>query len=291
MVLGFAFWRNLTGPVRGAAPALLRAGNTGNVARVSPPVPRFNVLGTAVSALSLDQARDLIVARAPRHAGGYVCCATAYNVQLARDLPQLRTAYNRSVLTTPDGMPLVWLAHWHRHRQVTRVYGPDLLLAVCDAGRATGLRHFFYGGAEGVAENLAMRLATKFPGLQVVGTHTPPFRPLAAKELDDLRNQVAAAAPHVVWIGLSSPKQELFMAEHSELFGGAVLLGVGAAFDFHSGRVRQAPLWMQRGGLEWLHRLGSEPGRLWRRYLIQNPRFVANSTAQLLGLRRFPLEG
>lgn len=258
---------------------------------MSPPVPRFNVLGTGVSAVSLEQARDLIVERAAGRGGGYVCCATAYNVQLARDLPRLRTAYNHSVLTTPDGMPLVWLAHWHRHRAVTRVYGPDLLLAVCDAGRAAGLRHFFYGGADGVAPQLAARLGERFPGLQVAGTHTPPFRPLTVDERVGLQAQITSAAAHVVWVGLSSPKQELFMADHAELFGGAVLLGVGAAFDFHSGRVRQAPRWMQRSGLEWLHRLGTEPGRLWCRYLLQNPRFVANTAAQLLGLRKFPTDG
>lgn len=252
--------------------------------------PRFNVLGTAVSALSLDQARDLVIDAARRRAGGFVCCATAYNIQLARDLPPLRAAYNRSLLTTPDGMPLVWLAKWHGHRTATRVYGPDVMLAVCDAGRAAGLTHFFYGGAEGVAEELAARLRARIPGLAVAGTYTPPFRPLNSGELDLLRAQVNRAAPHVVWIGLSSPKQELFMAEHAPLFGGAVVLGVGAAFDFHSGRVAQAPRWMQRSGLEWLHRLGTEPGRLWRRYLVDNPRFVGNTAAQLLGLRRFPVD-
>lgn len=252
--------------------------------------PRFNVLGTGVSALSLDQARDLVVAAAARRAGGCVCCATAYNVQLARRLPALRAAYNRSFLTTPDGMPLVWLARWHGHRQATRVYGPDLLLAVCDAGRAAGLTHFFYGGADGVATQLAASLAERFPGLRVAGTFTPPFRPLDANERESLHAQAVRAAPHVVWIGLSSPKQELFMAEHTALFGGAVVLGVGAAFDFHSGRVKQAPHWMQRCGLEWLFRLGTEPRRLWRRYLIQNPCFVANTVAQLIGVRKFPVE-
>lgn len=251
---------------------------------------RFNVLGTGVSAVSLAQARDLIVSRAAGRAGGYVCCATAYNVQLARDLPELRAAYNRSFLTTPDGMPLVWLARHHGHRDATRVYGPDVMLAVCDAGRDAGLRHFFFGGADGVAPELAARLRERYPGLQVAGTHTPPFRTLTPEELAELRGQVAAAGAHVVWVGLSSPKQELFMAQHAESLGGAVLLGVGAAFDFHSGRVRQAPRWMQRSGLEWLHRLGTEPGRLWRRYLIQNPRFVASTAAQLLGLRRFPID-
>jgi N-acetylglucosaminyldiphosphoundecaprenol N-acetyl-beta-D-mannosaminyltransferase len=253
-------------------------------------IPRFNVLGTGVSALSLAQARDLVVAARSRKQLGYVCCATAYNVNLARSCAEFRRQYNGSYLTTPDGMPLVWLGRWHGHRHVTRVYGPDLLAAVCDAGRDVGLRHFFYGGQPGVAERLRDSLLTRFPGLQVVGTFTPPFRELTAPEQAELRTRVAAAQPNVIWVGLSSPTQERFMATHGPALDAGLLVGVGAAFDFLSGRVPQAPRWMQRSGLEWLHRLATDPRRLWRRYLLHNPMFVLRTLAQLTGLRSYPTE-
>lgn len=256
---------------------------------VAPP-PRFNVLGTGVSALSLEQARDLVLAaRTTRHAG-YVCCATAYNTNLARTDAALRRAYNASWLTTPDGMPLVWLGHWHGQRHVTRVYGPDLMLAVCEAGRSVGLKHYFFGGQEGVAGQLRDQLTARLPGLQVVGTFTPPFRELTSNEFAALQADIASLQPDIVWIGLSTPKQEKFMAAHAASLDASVLIGVGAAFDFLSGRVPQAPRWMQRSGFEWLHRLATEPRRLWKRYLLHNPMFVMRTLGQLSGTRNYPLE-
>ncbi|HEX2862081.1 MAG TPA: WecB/TagA/CpsF family glycosyltransferase [Lacunisphaera sp.] len=251
--------------------------------------PRFNVLGTGVSALSLEQARDLVLTARAGTPLGYICCATAYNVNLARADTALRAAYNRSFLTTPDGMPLVWLGRSHGHRDITRVYGPDLMEAVCAAGRAPGLRHFFYGGEPGVAEQLREKFLARFPGVQVVGTVTPPFRELTEIELSTLRATVAAARPDVLWVGLSSPKQEHFMAAHAAALEAGLLIGVGAAFDFLSGRVPQAPRWMQRNGLEWCHRLCTEPRRLWKRYLVQSPLFVVRTFAQRAGLRKYPL--
>jgi N-acetylglucosaminyldiphosphoundecaprenol N-acetyl-beta-D-mannosaminyltransferase len=272
---------------------LRRATIARNLRAVSLPAQspvRFNVLGTGVSALALTQARDLVLAARGRKQLGYVCCATAYNVNLARSDTALRAAYNRSYLTTPDGMPLVWLGRLHGHRGITRVYGPDLMAAVCDAGRETGLRHFLYGGAHGVAAELRDRLTARFPGLQVAGTFTPPFRALDATELAELRACVAAARPDVIWVGLSSPAQEHFMAAHAASLDAGLLVGVGAAFDFLSGRRPQAPRWMQRSGLEWLHRLGTEPRRLWRRYLVHNPMFVLRTLAQLAGLGNYPVD-
>lgn len=256
---------------------------------MSPP-PRFNVLGTGVSALSLDQTRDLVLTARGQTRLGYLCCATAYNLNLARTDPALRAAYNRSLLTTPDGMPLVWLGRWHGHRHITRVYGPDIMELVCDTGRAAGLTHYLYGGKPGVAEELKARLIARFPGLQVVGTFTPPFRSLNPDELAALRADLAAKHPDVVWVGLSTPTQEKFMTEHGPLLDAGLLIGVGAAFDFLSGRVPQAPRWMQRSGLEWFHRLCTEPTRLWQRYLVQSPLFVIRTFAQLVGLRKYPLD-
>jgi N-acetylglucosaminyldiphosphoundecaprenol N-acetyl-beta-D-mannosaminyltransferase len=208
----------------------------------------------------------------------------------AQDDPALRTILNHAFLNTPDGMPLVWLGRWHGHRQVTRVYGPDLMLAVCDAGRAVGLTHYFYGGVPGVAEELRTRLTARFPGLRVVGASTPPFRPLTAAEAAALQDEVARTRPDVLWVGLSTPKQERFMAAHAATLDTGLLVGVGAAFDFHAGRVRQAPRWIQRSGGEWLFRLCLEPRRLGPRYLKANPRFVLGVFAQLCGLHRHPLE-
>ena len=252
----------------------------------SPTTPlRYNVLGVGVSALTLAQARDLILAARGQLRRGYVCLATAHGLTEAQRDPELKRIYNASFLTTPDGMPLVWLGP----RGVERVYGPDLMLTVCDAGRATGLRHYFYGGTEGVADELRARLVDRFPGLQVVGTFTPPFRALDAGELAALRADVTRTRPDVIWVGLSSPKQEKFMSQHGRDLDAALLIGVGAAFDFHSGRVRQAPRWIQRSGFEWLFRLCTEPRRLGRRYLTTTPLFAARVLAQRLRLKSYSL--
>lgn len=252
--------------------------------------PRFNVLGTGVSALALDQACALVLGVRGQCQLGYICCATAYNINQARADEALRSAYNRSLLTTPDGMPLVWLGRWLGHKGITRVYGPDLMLAVCEAGRAAGLTHYFYGGKPGVAEELREKLSVRFPGLQVVGTFTPPFRALTVDEVATLRADIAARKPDIIWVGLSTPTQEKFMAEHAGTFATGLLIGVGAAFDFLSGRVPQAPRWMQARGLEWLHRLCTEPSRLWKRYLIYSPMFVLRTLAQLTGLKKYPIK-
>ena len=195
---------------------------------------------------------------------------------------------NDAFLCTPDGMPMVWAGRLDGHAEMRRVYGPDLMLDVCAWSETSGAKHFFYGGADGVAELLAQKLKNKFPKLQVVGTYTPPFRALNEAELKALQEKVSVTRPDFFWVGLSTPKQEKFMAEFLPQLDATLMVGVGAAFDFHSGRVRQAPRWMQRSGLEWLYRLGSEPRRLWRRYCRNNPLFVLNFLAQLTGLKKFP---
>lgn len=251
---------------------------------------RFNVLGVGVSALSLARAGELVLAARGQLRLGYVCLCTTHGLGEARRDPVLRAIFNRSYLTTPDGMPLVWFGRRQGRREITRVYGPDLLLAVCDAGRATGLRHYFYGGQPGVAGLLREKLVARFPGLQVVGTFTPPFRPLTDPEFAGLRDEIAARRPDVVWVGLSTPKQEHFMAGAWEKLDAGLLIGVGAAFDFHSGRIAQAPRWMQSSGLEWLFRLGTEPRRLAKRYLVYNTLFLLRALTQLTGLRKYPMD-
>jgi N-acetylglucosaminyldiphosphoundecaprenol N-acetyl-beta-D-mannosaminyltransferase len=249
-----------------------------------PPVPRYNVLGVGVSALTFSQARDLVVGARGAKKLGYICLCTVNGLAEARSDPEFRRIFNESWLTTPDGMPVVWMGP----PGVERVYGPDLMLAVCDAGRPAGLRHYFCGGAPGVAAEMGARLSARFPGLQVAGTFTPPFRDLNAEELALLKSAVARSRADIVWVGLGTPKQERFMAGPGRELDAALLVGVGAAFDFHSGRVRQAPRWIRRIGLEWLFRLCMEPRRLGPRYLRTNTVFVLRLAAQKLGIRRYP---
>lgn len=221
---------------------------------------------------------------------GYVCITGVHGVMEAQADEGFRRILNRSLLCTPDGMPMVWLGRLAGHAGMGRVYGPDLMELLCAEGRGENWRHYFYGGAEGVAEQLRERLTARFPGLCVCGTFTPPFRDLNPAELDELASDIDQSRPDILWIGLSTPKQERFMAAHLSRLNVSLMIGVGAAFDFHSGRVRQAPRWIQRSGFEWLFRLGQEPRRLWRRYLRNNPRFLARVALQFTGLRKYPLE-
>ena len=252
-------------------------------------VPRINVLGVGVSALNMEMALEIIEGWIERREPHYVCVTGVHGVMESQRDENLRRIHNRAGLVTPDGMPLVWLSRLKGFRHVERVYGPDLMLALCGRSAAKGYRHFFYGGAQGVPEQLAARLQERFPGLQVAGTFSPPFRPLTPEEDDQIIQMINEAAPDIVWVGLSTPKQERWMAEHVGRLTAPVLIGVGAAFDFLTGRKPQAPRWMQRAGLEWLFRLLTEPRRLWRRYLINNPLFVALVVLQALGARKWEM--
>jgi N-acetylglucosaminyldiphosphoundecaprenol N-acetyl-beta-D-mannosaminyltransferase len=187
-------------------------------------------------------------------------------------------------------MPLVWLSHLKGHTEVERVYGPDLMLACCSRSLERGYRHYLYGGGPGVPERLAERLRQRFPGISIVGCHSPPFRPLTATEDAAIVRQINEARPDIVWVSLSTPKQERWMATHRSPLLAPVMIGVGAAFDMHAGLKPQAPRWMQRSGLEWLFRLLSEPRRLWRRYLRNNPLFVWQLLLQALGLKRYDVD-
>lgn len=233
-------------------------------------LPRYNVLGVEINALNLARATREIIAGSQTPKQGYVCVTGVHGVIESQDDPLLRQIHNDAYLVTPDGMPMVWLGP----KGTERVYGPDLMLSVCDLGRAAGLRHFFLGGDSGVADQLKRQLLQRWPDLQIVGTFTPPFRELTAPELGDLQARLSTAAPHVIWVGLGTPKQERFMARYHRELDCGLMVGVGAAFDFHAGLKPQAPKWMQRSGLEWLYRLLKEPTRLGPRYLRNNPRFL-----------------
>ncbi len=231
------------------------------------------VLGVGVDASTLPEAADRILGHVDTRAGGYVCVRDVHGVVLCQDDPDLLDIHRRAAMVTTDGMPLVRAVRRAGHTDATRVYGPDLMLEVCSR-RVGTLRHFLYGSYPDVLEHLRRNLEARFPGLEVVGAHSPPFRALTDAEAAEERELLCAVRPDVIWVGLSTPKQERWMAANADHLDGAVLVGVGAAFDFHAGRKRQAPKWMQRAGLEWLFRMLSEPRRLGRRYLAVVPRFL-----------------
>jgi len=252
-------------------------------------IERVNILGVGVSAIDRARALEIIdhwVARREQH---YVCVTGVHGIMESHRDEGLRRIHNRAGLVTPDGMPLVWLSWLSGQRHVERVYGPDLMLACCERPSIRRYRHFFYGGAKGVAQRLADRLGSRFPGLIVAGTYTPPFGPLSTEEDQAIVQQINEADPDIVWVGLSTPKQERWMHAHVRRLHAPVLIGVGAAFDFHAGLKRQAPRWIQRSGLEWLFRLATEPRRLWRRYLSNNPAFIWRVLLQVAGIARYEL--
>ena len=252
------------------------------------PPKRINVLGVGISELNYDVALDQIRAAITGRGKGYVTVTGVHGVSESQDDASLRDIHNASFLSTPDGMPMVWMGKLAGSPVINRVYGPDLMLKVLEAGVAPGWRHFFFGGGPGVAEELQAALTARIPGLQVVGTYTPPFRPLNESEDADLARQVSESRPDCFWVGLSTPKQERFMAAYLPRLETTLMFGVGAAFDFHSGKVPQAPAVLQKAGLEWAYRLLKEPKRLWRRYLRNNPLFLGRSFLQLSGLRKYP---
>lgn len=235
-------------------------------------IPCYEVLGVPVSATTLETASAAVLSWASDSQGRFVIIRDVHGIMEAQEDSELMELHQRAAMVTPDGMPLVWLGR-HAGHPVERTCGPDLMEKILSQSPQTGLRHYFYGGKPGIAERLRKVFESSYPGVAIVGTGAPPFRPLSPQELADAAERIRESGAHVVWIGISTPKQEFLMRDLAPLVP-ATLLGVGAAFDFHSGAVKRAPLWMQRNGLEWLHRLASEPRRLWRRYLVMAPRFV-----------------
>jgi N-acetylglucosaminyldiphosphoundecaprenol N-acetyl-beta-D-mannosaminyltransferase len=238
------------------------------------------ILGVPVSAIDMTDALATIAGWIANRDHQYVCVNTVNSVLAALDDPQLAEVYRNAGLVTPDGMPLVWISRARGHSRVSRVYGPDLMLACCDTFRKHGVRHFLYGGAEGVPERLSEKLSARFPGLTVAGAYSPPFRALTEDERVRDIERINESTPDIVWVGLGAPKQDYWMAANRHQIEAPVLIGVGAAFDFHAGVKRQAPVWMRRRGLEWLFRLATEPGRLAHRYIVGNSRFLGLLAAE-----------
>lgn len=238
------------------------------------PADRIEILGTPVSLTDHRRAADKVLSLVAERQSAFICVRDVHGIMLARRDQQFRDIHREAVLVLPDGMPLVHVARLRGHRDIARVAGADFVDTLADRGGASGLRHYFHGGRPGVAERMAANLAHRYPGLCVAGWSTPPFGERGEDELEAELRAIRDASPDVVWVGLSTPRQERWMHRHRHALPGMTLIGVGAAFDFHAGTVRRAPRWMRRATLEWLHRLLSEPRRLWRRYLVLAPSFV-----------------
>lgn len=257
---------------------------------LAPPTNnRANVLGVGVHAIDLPTAATLIENAVREGRKGYVCVTSVHGVMEAQRDPEFRKILNRALLIAPDGMPTVWVGRLQGKSAMKRVFGPDLMMEICRRSAYTGMRHFLYGGNPGIVDQLAENLARKVPGIKIVGTFTPPFRPLDLSEQLWLEKRIDAARPDIVWVGLSTPKQERFMAANFRRLPVKIMIGVGAAFDIHTGHVKDAPQWIKNAGLQWAHRLSQEPGRLWKRYLVNNSSFLTALSLQLIGLRRYSL--
>jgi N-acetylglucosaminyldiphosphoundecaprenol N-acetyl-beta-D-mannosaminyltransferase len=218
----------------------------------------------------------------------FICVTGMHGVTEAQHDGEFKDILNASDLVVPDGFPLVWLGRRKGYSQLRRrVYGPELMATFCGQTAGKAYRHFFYGGAPGVADELAKRFREKYPGLQIAGTFCPPFRALTAEEDEEVIRSIRNSHADIVWVGLSTPKQERWMFEHRDRLNVPVLIGVGAAFDIHTERTSQAPRWMQEHGLEWFFRLTHEPKRLWKRYLLYGSEFVFLVMLESLGVKRF----
>lgn len=251
---------------------------------------RVNVLGVAIHPLDMESATATIQSSLLCRVKGYICLVGVHGVMEAQHNPELRAVFANALLVSPDGMPTVWMGRLQGFKQIQRVSGPDMMIEVMRRPEFAGYTHFLCGGDYGVAEDLSVHLSARFPAVQIVGTYTPPFRPMLPDEEAELQELVHVTRPDIVWVGLSTPKQDLFMAQYLPLLDTTLMIGVGAAFLFHTGRIHDSPQWVKRAGLQWLHRLIQEPTRLWKRYLFANSRFIAKILLQLTGLKRYPAD-
>jgi N-acetylglucosaminyldiphosphoundecaprenol N-acetyl-beta-D-mannosaminyltransferase len=247
------------------------------------PMPAQDVLGVPLALTSYEHTLEWIDGAVAANARSYICVAAVHTVMASREDPELRDAVLGADFTVPDGQPLVWAMNLLGHDLSSRVYGPELMDRACARAARTGQRFYLYGGrSQGALVELARQLRLRHPGLKVVGGYAPPFRALTEAEEEAVAADIARCAADVVWVGIGVPRQEKWMARMRPRLDAPVLIGVGAAFDFHAGLVPQAPDRLQRVGLEWAFRLMQEPRRLWRRYLRYNPRFVAGFASQYL---------
>ncbi|MBU1862629.1 MAG: WecB/TagA/CpsF family glycosyltransferase [Candidatus Omnitrophica bacterium] len=237
-------------------------------------ITKVDILGTRICVLTMEKTINLIETFIQTGGHHYVCICPVSTIVACKQDDELRTIVNTADLATPDGMPLVWLIRLKTNEKVDRVYGPDLMVDFMNATNTKKYSHFFFGGKQDVPEKMAKKFTNMFSGLRIAGCYSPPFRSLSNEEENKEIEMINNATPDIVWVGIGSPKQEKWMKKNVSKLNAAVIIGVGAAFDFHSGVKKQAPLWLRNIGMEWFFRLLTEPLRLWRRYLVGNTLFV-----------------
>ena len=234
----------------------------------------IDILGVKVSAVNLELASNKIEEWIFRRIKTYVCVAPVSTIVDSQNDSGYKNIINSSGMTTPDGMPVVWIGKLKGNKNIERTYGPDLMLRMIEISAKKGFRNYLYGGTEATNNLLVQSLKKRFPSINIVGSYAPPFRKIHELEDQSIISQINTANPDILWVGLGSPKQDFWMHEHRDKLDVPVIVGSGAAFDFLAGTKPQAPKWMQRSGLEWLFRLCCEPGRLWKRYLVGNTKFI-----------------
>jgi N-acetylglucosaminyldiphosphoundecaprenol N-acetyl-beta-D-mannosaminyltransferase len=249
---------------------------------------KVNVLGIGIDAVNMKQALARIADDLRRQRKGYVCHCGVHGVMEAYRDSSLAKIFDEAALVTPDGMPTVWVGRHQGHPTIERVTGPDLMLEVFSRAEFRNYTHFLCGGKDGVAEELRERLAARYPRVKIVGTHTPPFRSMSPAEERDFIAKINRLRPDIIWVGISTPKQERFMNHYLPLLDTTLMFGVGAAFDFHTGRIADCAEWIKRAGFQWVHRLLQDPIHLWKRYLRNNPAFIFHIFLQLTGLESYP---
>jgi N-acetylglucosaminyldiphosphoundecaprenol N-acetyl-beta-D-mannosaminyltransferase len=253
------------------------------------PVERANVLGVGIHAGNLDSVASILKTRLIDGTKGYVCLAGVHGIMEAQRDPGLKLIFGNALLVAPDGMPTVWMGHLQGFSTMQRVFGPDLMLNIIGRPDFQNCTHFFCGGEPSVAARLRDEMLVRFPWARIIGTYSPPFRAMTSVEENELIAKIRFLQPDIIWIGLSTPKQERFMARFLPLLDTKLMIGVGAAFLFHTGAIQDSPEWIKRAGLQWLHRLLQEPSRLWRRYLMNNPLFIIYTFLQIVGWKRYTL--
>lgn len=249
--------------------------------------PLVDVLGIHIAPFDLNGALAFLSNAIAHRIKGYVCLAGVHGIMEAHRNPTLHDTFEASLLSLPDGIPTVWVGHWQGHAAMRQITGPDLMLEIIGGPHFAGCTHFLYGGKPGIAEELRDTLQQRFPRSRILGTYTPPFRDLSPLEEKQFIATINTLRPDIVWVGISTPKQERFMRRMLPHLDTTLMFGVGAAFDFHTGRIKDCPQWVKRAGLQWLDRLIQDPRHLWRRYLRNNPTFLWFIFLQLTGLKRY----
>jgi N-acetylglucosaminyldiphosphoundecaprenol N-acetyl-beta-D-mannosaminyltransferase len=251
------------------------------------PGRSINVLGVLIEALNMEGAVSRVADALRERQRGYVCMIGVHGIMEAKRNADLAAIYADALITVPDGMPTVWMGRLHGHKPMERVPGPDLMLEIFARKEFAECTHYLYGGKEGIAEELSAELTRRYPWVRIVGTYTPPFHELSQEEEEDFITTIHELKPDIIWVGIGAPKQERFMAKYLPQLDTTLMFGVGAAFDYHTGRIHDCADWIKRAGLQWFDRLLQDPRHLWWRYLRNNPAFMLHIALQLTGLKTY----